>query len=176
MKKLTYLMILLFTVLSCTQENKQGKDAENASRNEQRMMEFYQTVMNEHNPAMVDSFCTPDFVEHQPFPGYPADRIGLKMGLSELFTAFPDLTFTVDMIKSWSDTVITKIKMKGTNSGAFMGMPATNKSIEIEGVDIVVLKNGKATEHWGYSEEMKMMSQLGMGEFAVEENEENERE
>ena len=43
-----------------------------------------------------------------------------------------------------------------------MGMPATNKKIDVEGVDIIRFKNGKAVEHWGVYDNMKMMQQLGM--------------
>ena len=53
--------------------------------------------------------------------------------------------------------------MKGTNTGG-MGpdMPATNKAMDVNGVDIIRFENGKAMEHWGYWEESKMMQQLGM--------------
>ena len=40
-------------------------------------------------------------------------------------------------------------------------MPATNKKMEIHGVDMVRIKDGKATDHWGYSEENKMAQQMG---------------
>jgi len=34
--------------------------------------------------------------------------------------------------------------------------------MNISGVDIIKFKDGKAIEHWGYNEEMKMMEQMGM--------------
>ncbi len=63
---------------------------------------------------------------------------------------------------SHGDTVIAHVTMTGTNSGPMMGMPATNKSYKIDGVDIIVMKDGKAADRWGYFEDMKMMQQLGM--------------
>ena len=146
---------------SCSNNHEMKSSAGNAS-NEQRMQQFYEQVMNAHNPDMIDSFVTEDFVEHQPIPGYPADMTGLKAGLKDWMTSFPDLNFKVNSIKSWGDTVMAHITMSGTSSAPFAGMPATNKKFEINGVDIVVLKDGKAREHWGYMEEMKMMEQLGL--------------
>ena len=60
------------------------------------------------------------------------------------------------------DMVIAHYTMTGMNSGPMGEMPATNKSVNVNGVDIVRFENGKAVEHWGYWEEMKMMQQLGM--------------
>lgn len=178
MKNAIYLLIMFLPFLSCKEQG-DGQAANTSNQNdanEKRMLEFYQSVMNAHNPALIDSFCTVDFIDHQPFAGYPGNLTGLKNGFSDMMAGFPDITFSVEMIKSWGDTVMTKFRLRGTNSGSLMGMPATNKPIDVEGVDIVVLKNGKASEHWGYMEEVKMMNQLGMGATAAKENEESSRE
>ena len=44
-----------------------------------------------------------------------------------------------------------------------MGMKVTNKKVEVQGIDYLYFKNGKATEHWGYIDMHKLMEQLGMG-------------
>lgn len=41
-------------------------------------------------------------------------------------------------------------------------MKATNKSMNIGGVDFVRLDNGKAVERWGYFDTKAMMMQLGL--------------
>jgi steroid delta-isomerase-like uncharacterized protein len=164
MKKLLYLSFAVMMMSSCMKNESTGNKQGDA--NMKRMQEFYDQVMNSHNVALIDSFCTPDFVEHQPFPGYPADLNGLKKGMTDMIAAYPDLNFKVNYMRAWGDTVFAHFNMSGTNSGSFMGMPATNKQFNIEGVDIVVIKDGKAVEHWGYMEEGKMMEQLGMGPSA----------
>ena len=42
-----------------------------------------------------------------------------------------------------------------------MGMPATGKTISIQFIDILRMKNGKAVEHWGVSDMTALMEQLG---------------
>jgi steroid delta-isomerase-like uncharacterized protein len=166
MKKLLIIPILSIALFSCT--NQESGKEKTTDYNNARMRAFYDQVMNAHNPEMVDSFITQDFVDHQPFPGYPPGMDGLKAGLKDYFMAYPDLKFNINYVKSFGDTVIAHFNMMGTNSGSMMGMPATNKPINIEGVDIVVLKDGKAVEHWGYMEESKMMEQLGMNNPPME--------
>jgi hypothetical protein len=44
-----------------------------------------------------------------------------------------------------------------------MAMPATNKKINVGGMDMFKFDNtGKVTDHWGYFDAMAMMQQLGM--------------
>ena len=165
MKNLISLLLVASLFSSCSNPEKAGKDSSEA--NKVSMQSFYDKAMNVHDASMVDSFMASGFIEHQPFPGYPATIEGIKEGFKAFFTAFPDLNVKTNYMHAWGDTVMAHVTMSGTNSGSFMGMPATNKPFSIEGVDIVIIKDGKATEHWGYMEEMKMMEQLGMGPGAA---------
>ena len=160
MKKLIYLLALSFAISSCMKEDKQGDDK--SAYNAKRMADFYEKVMNAHDPSMVDSFCTEDFKEHMPAPGYPPDREGLKAFFRDWFNAFPDMKVDLKWVKAFGDTTMAYASFKGMNSGVFMGRPATNKKIDVEGVDFVIIKDGKATEHWGFLEEGKMMAQMAM--------------
>jgi steroid delta-isomerase-like uncharacterized protein len=161
MKKLIYLIAAVF-LFSCGERKEMATNDSKGTANEKRMQEFYDKVMNAHNPELVDSFCTPDMVDHQAPPNQASGLDGLKASFREFFAAYPDIHFKTNWMKSSGDTVIAHFTMTGTNSGPFMGMPATNKQFNIDGVDIVTIKDGKANEHWGYQEEMKMMSQIGV--------------
>ena len=138
MKRFACLLILIMPFVACTQkENNESEKAEDKGKkteayNEQRMREFYDQVMNAHNPAMMDSFCTADYTEHSPFPGQPSTIEGTKKGFTDWVTAFPDMKATVQMVKAWGDTCMAKVRITGTNTGMFMGAPASGKSMDIE--------------------------------------------
>ena len=51
---------------------------------------------------------------------------------------------------------------EGTQTGEFMGMPATGKKISITEMHMVRIANGKAVEHWSLANAMAMMQQLGV--------------
>jgi predicted ester cyclase len=59
------------------------------------------------------------------------------------------------------DKVVTRATMSGTNVGEFMGMPASNKKIEVPIADYFRLENGKVAEHWGITDTGIMKEQLG---------------
>jgi predicted ester cyclase len=40
-------------------------------------------------------------------------------------------------------------------------MPPTGKSVDVTGIDIVRIEEGKAVERWGVLDALKLMQQLG---------------
>jgi predicted ester cyclase len=59
------------------------------------------------------------------------------------------------------DLVSARFVFTGTHQGEFMGVPATGKRVEVEGFDLVRVRDGRATEHWGQMDAMALMQQLG---------------
>jgi len=124
---------------------------------------FYDEVMNAHNIDGLKSFCSTDFVDHNPSPGHTGKGLDdLAAQLGEMLTALPDLHVKADFMLAEEDKVVAYLTMTGTNSGPFNNMPATNKSVKINGVDIVHIKDGKAIERWGVFDDFSLMTQLGM--------------
>lgn len=157
------LAIVAGALVSCNiSVNKANMVDDRATKNKAAMQRFYDEVINKHNVAMVDSLVSPDYVEHCVDPGYTPDRNGLRKGWEDFVKGYPDLNAKTNFMVADSEYVTMQYTIMGTNTGSVMGMPATGKKINVDGVDIVRFKNGKAVEHWGYMDEMKMMTQLGM--------------
>lgn len=124
---------------------------------------FYDEVMNSRNVTRIKSFCADDFTDHNPLPGYSGKGLDdLIAQLNEMFIGFPDLRITTDFMVAEEDKVVSYITMTGTNSGPYANMPATNKPVKINGIDIAKIKDGKVIERWGVFEDLSMMTQLGM--------------
>ena len=85
-----------------------------------------------------------------------------KQMLAAFIVAFPNLHFTVNDQFVSGKKVSTRWTAKGTNDGPFGGMPATNKSIEIEGFIIDYVEDGKVSRRWELWDQMAMMQQLGV--------------
>ncbi len=161
-KKIITTIAIAAAFSACMPPGNKNVTDDRATKNMEMMRKFYEEVINRHNTAMVDSLVASDYVEHCVDPGYTPDRNGLKKGWEDFVKGYPDLNCKINFMIADSNSVTTQYTFTGTNSGSVMGMPATNKKINVDGVDIVRFKNGKATEHWGYMDEMKMMTQLGM--------------
>ena len=122
---------------------------------------FYKEVVNGGNIALIDELCAENFIEHEVFPGLTQDREGVKKFFTMMRTAFPDFKMDVEFMMTDGDKVACYITMTGTHKGEFMGMPATGKAFSVKTIDIMRFENGKAVEHWGVTDGMTMMEQLG---------------
>ncbi len=118
------------------------------------------------NAGDIDGFgklLSDDFVEHEATPGLEPTREGVMQFFTMYRAAFPDLRFEPEDFFVSGDKVAVYYRVTGTHSGEFMGMPATGKSIDVHGVDIVRFgDDGVGREHWGVFDVMSMIQQLGV--------------
>ena len=112
--------------------------------------------------SVIDDNLTDDFVEHEPIPGVRPDREGVKGIVGMIRTAFPDLRITVDDVFGVGDQVCARTTWTGTNSGPFMGAPATGKNATWEAIDIIHVRGGRISEHWGQMDIMGLLTQIGV--------------
>ena len=103
-----------------------------------------------------------DYRENTPFPGLPPTKEGLKVLLSSFRNAFPDGHVTIDVIVAEGDLVCYHSTARGTHRGEFMGMAPTGRRVEVGAIHIHRLADGKIIEHWGRSDQLGLMSQLGI--------------
>lgn len=76
--------------------------------------------------------------------------------------AFPDLQFQIQDIVAEDDKVVTRMTARATNTGSYLGLPPTGREINCTVMGIARVNDGKIVEHWGVTDELAMMSQLGV--------------
>ena len=119
-------------------------------------------VINGGNVATLDDLASPDFVEHEELPpGIPKNREGVKQFFSLLGTAFPDTMATIENLVVQGDMVAARLVVTGTHRGDFAGIPPTGKQVSMQVFDLVRVIDGKMTEHWGLSDQLSLLQQLG---------------
>ncbi len=125
------------------------------------MQRFVEEVINKKNLNAVNELVAEDFVEHIPFPGQGPGREGLKQALSIFWSAFPDLRWMLDEQIAEGEKVVSRITMTGTHGGEFLGIARTDKSVNVWGVVIDVVRNGKFAESRIIMNTPSLMQQLG---------------
>ena len=104
-----------------------------------------------------------DFVEHEETPGLAPTKDGVKAFFRMQLAAFPDLRMAVEDVVANGDKVVARVRYTGTNSGEFMAMPATGKSVDVQLIDMFRFgDDGLLREHWGVLDALTMMQQLGV--------------
>jgi len=124
---------------------------------------FYKDVMESGNLALVDELATDSFVDHEEgLPGQPAGKDGVKYFVSTMRSAFPDIKVKeIAPSLSAGNMEACHVILTGTHRGELAGIPATGKSVEFDCTDIIRVEDGKVAEHWGTTDNMKLMQQIG---------------
>ena len=123
---------------------------------------FYEEVFNNKNMAGIDAFVDPNGIDHALPPGMPGGIEGSKQFIGMYLAAFPDLHFTVEDIIAEGDKVVARLTTRGTQQGAFMGIPPTGKQVTVTAIDINRIVGGKSVEHWLNMDTQGLLQQLGV--------------
>lgn len=77
-------------------------------------------------------------------------------------SAMPDLVMRIQQMVAEGDLVAVRWTGHGTNTGTGNGLPATGKRLEIEGITIFRIVEGRIVEEWNSIDELGLMQQLGV--------------
>lgn len=124
---------------------------------------FYEEVLAGGNLSLIDELTMEDVVDHEEgLPGQPSGREGVKFFVNAMRQGFPDLRAkTIEPTMSDGDLEAARTILTGTHNGEFMGVPASGSSVEFESIDIIRVSDGKVAEHWGVTDVMALMQQIG---------------
>ena len=78
-----------------------------------------------------------------------------------LRSAFPDTVVVVEDTIAEADKVAARCILRGQHMGDSLGFAATQRTMEITGIAIVRIRDGKIVEAWNNFDFMSMYRQLG---------------
>lgn len=127
---------------------------------------WFDEVLSRGDLDALDSICAechPQFaVVRGVMEPAPLGMSGLKSLITGLRSAFPDLQATVEEQIAEGDKVVTRVTIRGTQEGEFLGMPATGRSFTIPGVSIWEVRGNLLIQEWVSWDALGMMQQLGV--------------
>lgn len=121
-------------------------------------------ALNRKDWSAFSALCAPNFTD---LNVGPAPVVGTQAAI-ELYkqfqSAFPDFMVKInEIVPASANRYQLRVTVTGTNTGTFMGLPATGKSIQFNDVDIVELDaNGKAISH-AVTNTGEALRQIGYG-------------
>lgn len=126
----------------------------------QQLAERYLAMLNQHDPDAVEGFVAAGYINHNPFveDGREANRAFW----AGFFTAFPDLTATMDDLIQAGDRVAGRFTYRATHRGPFYGIAPTGRPIEMRSIDIWRVQGGEFAEHWDELNLLEVFQQLGV--------------
>src|ERR671920_1170047 len=114
------------------------------------------------NLDVADEIIAPDYVSYEPTSGEVRGIEGARQFAANYRQAFPDLENTVEDMVAEGDKVVVRFRARGTHEGETEAFgPPTDKRMEITGITIKRLSEGKIVEAWTNFDALGMMQQLG---------------
>jgi steroid delta-isomerase-like uncharacterized protein len=86
---------------------------------------------------------------------------GLRQHIVDAERGFPHYELIAEEMIAEGDQVVVKARVRGTHAGEFVGIPASGRQVNVEGVLIYRITNGKITEHWMLMDNMTLLQQIG---------------
>ncbi len=119
-------------------------------------------IVSQRNPDLLEEVYAADIVWHEP----DQDVQGLeeaKQFYSTYLSAFPDFNATVEDVIAEGDKAVTRWTIRGTHQGEIEEFgPPTGKQVEIKGITIHRIEDGKIAEEWERYDNLGIMQQLGL--------------
>jgi steroid delta-isomerase-like uncharacterized protein len=114
------------------------------------------------DPGILDEVYPSDLVWHEPDRDLRGSEEA-KRFLSAYKAAFPDLHATVEDVIAEGDKVVTRWTVRGTHQGETEEFgPPTDRQVELEGITIHRVEDGKIAEEWERYDNLGVMQQLGL--------------
>jgi steroid delta-isomerase-like uncharacterized protein len=117
------------------------------------------------NKRMLDKFNDSNFTTNVVMHASPTDVIGIDSArayYANYLTGFSDITFSIKEVFGMGNKLVKHWNFKGTHTGAFFGIPATGKKVDIDGVTLVRMESGKIAEERDFLDNLEFMQQLGL--------------
>ena len=128
-----------------------------------KIVEKWIDVLNRKAIAEVGTVFAEEGMVH--YPGL-ADAVGpqaIGALLASFFSAFPDLNCEItDIFHATDGRVVATFRTQATHSGPFLGIEATGHRINVEGIAIFTISNGKVTHEWNIDDVFSMTRQIGL--------------
>jgi steroid delta-isomerase-like uncharacterized protein len=121
---------------------------------------IWEEIWNKGELEASDEVFSPNYVGHLPMMEVhgPAE---FKQLVATYRAAYPDVHLTVEDIFGFGDRMAVRWVSRGTHLGAMMGVPPSGNRIEIMGISLFRIENGKVAEEWEGFDTLKMMQQIG---------------
>lgn len=110
----------------------------------------------------LDGLLAPDFTYDGDL-GKPYSRDEYIGFMQAMRAAMSDMTMDFTHVVSGDGLVSVRFVTKARQTGKFMGAPATGKNVEIRGVFMRRIVDGKVAQEWQATDLLWMMTQMGFG-------------
>jgi steroid delta-isomerase-like uncharacterized protein len=134
-----------------------------SAENKAIIRRLYGEVWNGRRLDLISEIISPSHALHDNnASGSSIGPEAYKTQVNRFLSGFPDLRFSIDDMVAEDEKLVVSWNIAGTHRGEFMGIPATNKKISVDGITINHIVNGKIIDSYINWDALGMLQQLGL--------------
>jgi predicted ester cyclase len=105
---------------------------------------YVETIFNQKQVDRADDLVAADYLDHAALPGQAPGLEGAKQKWAMYLAGIPDLRVTIEELVAEGDKVAVRRSYEGTHQGELLGIPATGKHLQLDGISIFRLAGGRS--------------------------------
>jgi hypothetical protein len=121
----------------------------------------YQEAYNTNQLDALSEIVAADVLTPNIIAGMPPGLEGAKVVHQTTLLGMPDYHTAIEDLIAEGDKVVARVRITGTHTGNFWGLPPTGNRINLTGIYVVRIADGQIVEHWGEENGMTVLRQLG---------------
>ena len=129
--------------------------------NETVLRRLIDEVINNGDFSVLTELVEPDYIYRSPDQELEGPE-ALKGLLAAYRVAFPDLNVSIDDLVNGGEKVAVSITLTGTHQGDLMGIPATGRPVNLQGMILSNFRDGRIVEEFEVLDMLAMFQQLGV--------------
>ncbi len=134
-----------------------------ASDNRQLGRRFFEETLGKGKWDAAPEFVSEQVVMHHPSSPEPVRGLPAVQGfLSQFRNGFSDFNMNVEDVVEGGDKVTVRWRARGTHDNTLFGIPPTGKQMNVAGISVLRIANGKIAEDWVSEDSLGLMQQLGV--------------
>ncbi len=124
---------------------------------------LYEEVWNNRKLELISEIISPSHALQAPnVAGSAVGPEAYKRQVLRFLEGYPDLHWTIEDTIAEEDKVVACWTISGIQKGEYLGIPATNKKVSVDGITIHHVANGKIMDSYSNWDALGMMQQLGV--------------
>lgn len=136
----------------------QGSDTQ---ANKDLVRGYYEQVVNTGDVDGIEGFVAESYVEVYGSARHPLGVRGAREHVLGVRRTYPDLSLTVEQQIAEGEWVVTRVTMRGTHRGQWLGIAPTGKAVVMTAVNVDRVVDGRIVEHGGAANLLQPLLEIG---------------
>lgn len=115
------------------------------------------------NAGDLDGYLTlyDDGVTLHGYAPEPMDKVAVRGFYEQIFAGLPGSQIELLDTFGSGDRIVTRFVQRGRHGGELLGVPATGRDVEVNGITILRFRDGRVVERWAVADMLGVLVQVG---------------